>query len=75
MSRRTKITVNCVADQHVRKDRERIIEFSDSETDAGGLISFFRRDDGSLLVSVYRCDPNVIVAGATGPFTIAPRPT
>lgn len=41
--------------------RERIIEFADSRG-FGGLIAFRERDDGTLLVSVYRCDPQVVVA-------------
>lgn len=41
-------------------DNERIIEFSDRESEAGGLISF-RRVEGKLYVDVYRCDGNVVV--------------
>lgn len=61
--KRTRITTKCVADQHVEKHRERVIEFFDPETHKGGLISFRRADDGNLTVEVYRVDPGVIVLG------------
>lgn len=44
---------------------ERIVEFSDAETDSGGLISF-RRVNGELLVSLYRLDENVRVVVERG---------
>lgn len=49
---RIRVTLNCVADANNRrsgKDHERIIEFMDPVTKQGGLISFYRRDDGILI--------------------------
>ena len=56
---RVKVILNCVADQYVDKQTERIIEFSSDH--GGGLISFFKLDDGRLIVSVYNTDPTVEV--------------
>lgn len=57
--RRPKVIVNCVASRYANNSRERVIEFSSKY--GGGLISFFERDDGKLVVDLYRLDPNVIV--------------
>lgn len=55
-----RVITRCVANTYTN-DRERIIEFSSDH--GGGLISFFLRDDGTLAVDVYRCDPTVTVRG------------
>jgi hypothetical protein len=65
---RIRVTLRCVADHYAAKDRERIIEFFDPETGKGGLIGFFRREDGSLLVQPYRLDDGVLVSGGTTDF-------
>lgn len=54
--RRPRVILNCVADRYTDRKRERIVEFE------GGLISFIKMDDGTLHVSLYQLDPNVIVA-------------
>lgn len=56
---RPSVNLRPVADSY-SGPTERIIEFSDRETGAGGLISI-RRGDGELIVDVYRCDENVRV--------------
>lgn len=61
-TKRPGVNLRCVADQYCDKSRERIVEFHDAETDLGGLISFTRRDDGRLIVNIYRCDSGVMLA-------------
>lgn len=58
---RTKVVLNCVADRYASRG-ERIIEFIDVETNAGGLIAFTRREHG-LDIDVYRTDRCVIKNG------------
>lgn len=60
--KRIRVMLKCPADQYAAKDRERIIEFFDPVTQKGGLIDFFRRDDGTLAVQVYRLDEGVTVS-------------
>lgn len=57
-----RVTTNPVANQYTGP-AERIVEFSDPDTDgpAGGLIALRRNPRGRLTVSVYRCDPTVDV--------------
>lgn len=58
---RPKVTVG-IADNYANKDDERIIEFSSGKPNGpGGLISFKRRDDGTLVVSLYQMDEGVTV--------------
>jgi hypothetical protein len=59
--RRPSVTLKCSADVYADKTRERIVEFSDPVLGVGGLISFRRCDDGTLLVQAYRCDEKVQV--------------
>lgn len=60
---RPAVNLRPVADSY-HGPTERIIEFSDRDTGAGGLISI-RRGDGELIVDVYRCDDNVRVLSRT----------
>lgn len=71
--KRTRVTVKCVADNYAAKERERIVEFFDPTLKAGGLISFYRTDDGKLQVTIYRHDANVEVCGLSynGPLPLA----
>lgn len=56
------VLTRCVANTYVGRS-ERIIEFNDREReDSGGLISFCRQSDGTLLVRIYRTDVNVRVS-------------
>lgn len=61
MSKRPRVTLRCVADTYADKQRERIIEFFDPQLQAGGLISFYRADNGTLAVHIYGCDQAVKV--------------
>jgi len=63
------VLTRCVANSYAGPN-ERIIEFVDRDTGRGGLISFFRRADGTLSVSVYRCDDGISVSGPA--FTASP---
>jgi len=65
--RRISINPACVADTHANKADEKIAEFYDPVLQKGGLICVRRRDDGTLTVDVYRCDPGVFVNGAEAP--------
>lgn len=62
---RPTVTIQSVADHYANRTDERIIEFSSGEPGGpggpGGLISFKRRNDGSLSVDVYRLDEGVTV--------------
>lgn len=62
---RIRVNTRCVADASNRRlggaARERIIEFMDPVTRCGGLISFYRQDDGRLRVEPYHLDPGVVV--------------
>jgi hypothetical protein len=60
--KRTNVNLKPVADGYTATN-ERIIEFFDEPTQQGGLISFRRTDDGSLVVNVYRVDEKVTVLG------------
>ena len=53
--KRPRLITKCVADHYADKTRERVAEFD------GGLISLRRCDDGTLLVSLYQLDSNVVV--------------
>jgi hypothetical protein len=55
-----KVTVNCVANRYAGPN-ERIIEFS-APNGAGGLIALRIRNDGLIVVDVYRCN-GVVMAG------------
>lgn len=58
---RPKVTVG-IADNHANKADERIIEFNSGKPNGpGGLISFKRQDDGTLVVSLYQMDAGVTV--------------
>lgn len=57
---RPRVTVKCVAQRYAGPD-ERIIEFTDPKLNKGGLIRFWRADDGTLRLDIYRCDPGVVV--------------
>jgi hypothetical protein len=50
-----RVLTRCVANHYADKTRERIVEFE------GGLISFRRQSDGTLLVNLYSLDANVRV--------------
>jgi hypothetical protein len=53
---RPSVTLRCIADTFVSDRSERIVEFDAGDgKGTGGLISLLRRDDGTLLLSVYRC--------------------
>jgi hypothetical protein len=53
-----KVNTKCVA-SHYAGSNERIVEFSVNGN--GGLISFVAREDGSLVVQLYRMDKNIDV--------------
>lgn len=57
---RPSIKSPCVADHYADKHCERIAEFS-APNGKGGLIRIRQNDDGTVLVSLYRLDPGVIV--------------
>lgn len=61
---RPTVRLKCPADVH-HSHVERTVEFihrgKGGDEDAGGLINLRRVDDGSLLVSLYRCDGPVVV--------------
>lgn len=63
-ARRPRVTLNPGADRHSQPG-ERIVEFYDDNTQAGGLISL-RSVDGALVVELYRLDPEVTVKVAPG---------
>ena len=48
------------ASRHEARD-ERLVEFWDRDAQKGGLIAVQRNEDDTLHVSVYRCDPGVVV--------------
>lgn len=58
--KRPSIKTPCVADRYADKRAERIAEFS-TPSGKGGLIRVRQNDDGSVLVSLYRLDPGIIV--------------
>lgn len=59
---RPHVSTRCVADAYADKSSERIVEFGTTRRKGGGgLISIRNHPDGSVTVSVYRCDPDVIV--------------
>jgi hypothetical protein len=59
---RPHVTTRCVADAYTDKARERIVEFGTTgQTGGGGLIAIRNHPDGTTSVSVYRCDPDVVV--------------
>ncbi len=57
---RPTVKTKCVADAY-HAPNQRIIEFNDPKTGAGGLISFLSEADGSLTVGLYRLDECVTV--------------
>ena len=58
--KRPRIKSPCVADHYADKRFERIAEFS-TPNGKSGLIRIRQNEDGSVLVSLYRLDPGVIV--------------
>lgn len=62
MARRPHVSTRCVADRYADKGSERVVEFGTTgKPGGGGLIAIRNCPDGTVTVSVYRCDPNVIV--------------
>ena len=60
-----RVLTNCVANRYTGPD-ERVVEFSDRDLNLGGLISLRRRDDGKLIVQLYRLDDDVMVTVEAG---------
>lgn len=62
MARRPHVSTRCVADAYADKGCERIVEFGTTgRPGGGGLISIRNHPDGTVTVSVYRCDGDVVV--------------
>jgi hypothetical protein len=72
--KRPSVIFTRVADRYANSERERIIEFRDTPTGQGGLISFYRLDDGRLSVSVYNTDAGVVVTHGPSFYVAKPVP-
>lgn len=57
--KKPKVNTKCVA-SHYSGANERIVEFSHAGN--GGLISFVAREDGSLIVQIYRMDSGIEIS-------------